>query len=222
VVGNAGSDTIFFTGDSVGTTVLGGAAASLVTGTGDLNSTYVLGGASNDLFEFGGSVTSSTILGGAGADIATIAGTVTLSTVMGGAGADTLVFSSLATGSSVAGGLGDDSILFAATHTGAAGLGGSATNMGTTYYFGTNSGSDTLSFGGQSGTGFTNGTIVPLTIGADTAGLGAGFTQVAVTTSGGSTYTQFSGNGQTLTILGTNTNVAMVNATGSVVSSFEL
>ena len=94
--------------------------------------------------------------------------------------------------------------------------------FGTTYFFGTNSGSDTLSFGGQSGTSYTNGTVTPLTIGADTAGLGAGFTNVAVVTSGGSTYTQFTAGTQTLTILGTNTNVTITDTTGTVVSNFEL
>ena len=92
---------------------------------------------------------------------------------------------------------------------------------GVTYFFGTNSGSDTLSFGGQSGTGHTAGTVVPLTIGADTAGIGASFTQVAVVTAGGSTYTQFSAGGQSLTILGTNTNVTVTNVSGAVINGFE-
>ena len=98
---------------------------------------------------------------------------VSSSSINGGAGNDTLIFSGLATNASIGGGLGNDSVLFAANQTGAGLVDTVATNQGATYFFGTNSGSDTLSFGGSSGTSYTNGTIVPLTIGYDSVGLGA-------------------------------------------------
>ena len=135
------------------------------------------------------------------------------------------MFSGIVTSASIGGGAGDDSVLFTINQTG---LGGStlaaASAFGVTYYFGTNSGSDTLSFGGASSTarasGSTGASVTPLTLGADVTGLGASFTQAKIITAGGSTYTQFDGgNGQTLTIIGSNTTVNVNSVSGNVVNA---
>merc|ERR1712100_714826 len=64
---------------------------------------------------------------------------------MGGAGDDTLSVAAAGTTLSVLGGAGNDSVLFS-QHQTAIGNTSTANDTGTTLYFGTNSGADTLAF----------------------------------------------------------------------------
>ena len=145
ILGGEGNDTLGSGGNFDFTSLLGGAGADSIYTTGsidDAENSTILGGAGNDVINFAGGSTTSRIKGEAGADTIVLATKVVDSTVTGGAGADSLSFTAGdVTSASIVGGAGNDTFNFGDNLT---------TNSGSSFYFGSGDGSDSIYFSGTS------------------------------------------------------------------------
>jgi len=157
-----GNDTFTISVGVNNASILGGTGAdSIIITGGVVTAGYIqAGGTGNSIISAAAGITGSTLLGGSGADILNIGVGSSSSRIIGGAGADTFTFGGVGTSTSIVGGDGNDSISFLAGYGDPAVTGGAITN---TYFFGFNSGRDTLSFNGDN----TNG--VNMTIAIDAA-----------------------------------------------------
>ena len=138
VLGGEGSDTLGSTGQYAYNSLTGGAGAdSIYQFSSDADNATILGGDGNDTIDFVGGSTSSRIKGEAGDDTITIDGAVLSSTITGGTGKDSIDFTGgNVTSSKIVGGAGNDTFSF----------GSSATNSGSTFYFGNGDGDDKIYF----------------------------------------------------------------------------
>ncbi len=224
--GEAGSDTIEISDGAGGYAVktaslMSGAGADSITLAGSVYTAAVYAGAGDDTLYINGAVAakttvdagagsdyldardlfqSSTLIGGVGADTVSITGQVLNSVVSGHDDGDQFVFGNKLTSTSLIGGAGDDTFTFKSTF--------SAANA-TTYFFGSNDGSDTLIFETGMSSSNLQGTGFVMAFG------GATNTTSQVSVSTGAAVTTVTYNGNTVYMQGfTSTGFSDANAAG--------